>query len=75
MVRSDKTAGSHGPVPGVILLDDSFTEASMEIELEQHPLGGKEPNKESQRSRKAQRGSTLPRRLQRKREERFTPGT
>lgn len=38
VIHSDKTAGSHGPVPGVILLDDSFTETGMETELEQHPL-------------------------------------
>jgi len=37
VVRSDKTPGSHGPVPGTILLDDSFTEASMETALDQHP--------------------------------------
>jgi CHAT domain-containing protein/Tfp pilus assembly protein PilF len=37
VVRSDKTAGSHGPVPGTILLDDSFTETSMETALDQHP--------------------------------------
>ena len=37
VIRSDKTFGSHGPVPGVILLDDSFTETSMESELELHP--------------------------------------
>jgi CHAT domain-containing protein/tetratricopeptide (TPR) repeat protein len=37
VVRSDKTAGSHGPVPGTILLDDSFTETSMETALGQHP--------------------------------------
>jgi CHAT domain-containing protein len=37
VIRSDKTVGSHGPVPGTILLDDSFTETSMEAALEQHP--------------------------------------
>ncbi len=37
VVRSDKTPGSHGPVPGTILLDDSFTETGMETALEQHP--------------------------------------
>ena len=37
MVRSDKTPGSHGPVPGTILLDDSFTETGMETALDQHP--------------------------------------
>jgi CHAT domain-containing protein len=37
VVSSNKTAGSHGPVPGTILLDDSFTEAGMETALEQHP--------------------------------------
>ena len=37
VVRSDKTPGSHGPVPGTILLDDSFTEAGMESALDQHP--------------------------------------
>jgi CHAT domain-containing protein len=29
--------GSHGPVPGTILLDDSFTETGMETALHQHP--------------------------------------
>ncbi len=37
VVRSEKTPGSHGPVPGTILLDDSFTETGMETALEQHP--------------------------------------
>jgi len=37
VVHSDTTAGSHGPVPGVILLDDLFTETQMESELEHHP--------------------------------------
>jgi CHAT domain-containing protein/tetratricopeptide (TPR) repeat protein len=37
VVRSDKTPGSHGPVPGTILLDDSFTETGMETALDQHP--------------------------------------
>jgi CHAT domain-containing protein/tetratricopeptide (TPR) repeat protein len=37
VVHSDKTPGSHGPVPGTILLDDSFTEAGMETALDQHP--------------------------------------
>ncbi|MFZ0819580.1 MAG: tetratricopeptide repeat protein [Candidatus Acidiferrales bacterium] len=37
VVRSDTAARSHGPVPGTILLDDFFTETSMEIALEQHP--------------------------------------
>jgi CHAT domain-containing protein/tetratricopeptide (TPR) repeat protein len=37
VVRSDKTPGSHGPLPGTILLDDSFTETGMEAALEQHP--------------------------------------
>jgi CHAT domain-containing protein/tetratricopeptide (TPR) repeat protein len=37
VVRSDQTPGSHGPVPGTILLDDSFTETGMETALEQHP--------------------------------------
>jgi CHAT domain-containing protein len=37
VIRSDKTPGSHGPVPGTILLDDSFTEASMRTALHQHP--------------------------------------
>ena len=37
VVRSDKTPGSHGPVPGTILLDDSFTQAGMRSALEQHP--------------------------------------
>ncbi|MGA9626534.1 MAG: CHAT domain-containing protein [Bryobacteraceae bacterium] len=37
VVRSEGTPGSHGPVPGTILLDDSFTEAGMETALEQHP--------------------------------------
>jgi CHAT domain-containing protein len=38
VVRSDSTPGSHGPVPGTILLDDSFTETGMETALDQHPL-------------------------------------
>jgi len=37
VVRSDQTPGSHGPVPGTILLNDSFTEAGMETALERHP--------------------------------------
>jgi CHAT domain-containing protein/Tfp pilus assembly protein PilF len=37
VVRSDKVPGSHGPVPGTILLDDSFTETGMESALDQHP--------------------------------------
>jgi CHAT domain-containing protein/Tfp pilus assembly protein PilF len=37
VVRSDKTPGSHGLVPGTILLDDSFTETGMETALDQHP--------------------------------------
>jgi CHAT domain-containing protein/tetratricopeptide (TPR) repeat protein len=37
VVRSDKTPGSHGPVPGTILLDDSFTDTAMQTALEQHP--------------------------------------
>ena len=37
VVRSEKTPGSHGPVPGTILLDDSFTETGMETALDQHP--------------------------------------
>jgi CHAT domain-containing protein/tetratricopeptide (TPR) repeat protein len=37
VVLSDKTPSSHGPVPGTILLDDSFTETSMETALDQHP--------------------------------------
>jgi CHAT domain-containing protein/tetratricopeptide (TPR) repeat protein len=37
VIHSDKTAGSHGPVPGTILLDDTFTETEMERSLEQHP--------------------------------------
>jgi CHAT domain-containing protein/tetratricopeptide (TPR) repeat protein len=37
VVRSDKTPGSHGPIPGTILLDDSFTETGMETALRQHP--------------------------------------
>jgi CHAT domain-containing protein len=37
VVHSDNMPDSHGPVPGVILLDDSFTETSMETSLEQHP--------------------------------------
>lgn len=37
VVRSSKTPSSHGPIPGTILLDDSFTEVSMENALEQHP--------------------------------------
>jgi CHAT domain-containing protein/tetratricopeptide (TPR) repeat protein len=37
VVRSDRTPGSHGPVPGTILLDDSFTETAMETALDQHP--------------------------------------
>jgi len=37
VVLSDKTPSSHGPVPGTILLDDSFTETGMETALDQHP--------------------------------------
>jgi len=37
VVRSDQTPSSHGPVPGTILLDDSFTETGMESALDQHP--------------------------------------
>jgi CHAT domain-containing protein/Tfp pilus assembly protein PilF len=37
VVHSEKTAGSHGPVAGTILLDDSFTETNMESALERHP--------------------------------------
>jgi CHAT domain-containing protein/tetratricopeptide (TPR) repeat protein len=37
VVRSDQTPGSHGPVPGTILLDDSFTETGMETALDEHP--------------------------------------
>jgi CHAT domain-containing protein/Flp pilus assembly protein TadD len=37
VVRSEKTPSSHGPVPGTILLDDSFTETGMEAALDQHP--------------------------------------
>lgn len=37
VVRNEKTPGSHGPVPGTILLDDSFTESGMESALDQHP--------------------------------------
>jgi CHAT domain-containing protein/tetratricopeptide (TPR) repeat protein len=37
VVRSDQTPGSHGPVPGTILLDDSFTETGMETALDRHP--------------------------------------
>ena len=37
VVRSDKTPNSHGPLPGTILLDDSFTETAMETALDQHP--------------------------------------
>ena len=37
VVRSDQMSGSHGPVPGTILLDDSFTETGMEAALDQHP--------------------------------------
>ncbi len=37
VVHSDTAAGSHGPVPGDILLDDLFTETGMESELEHHP--------------------------------------
>jgi len=37
VVRSDATPGSHGPVAGTILLDDSFTETGMETALQQHP--------------------------------------
>jgi len=37
VVSSDKTPGSHGPVPGMILLDDSFTETGMKTALHQHP--------------------------------------
>jgi CHAT domain-containing protein/Tfp pilus assembly protein PilF len=37
VVRSDNLPGSHGPLPGTILLDDSFTETGMESALDQHP--------------------------------------
>lgn len=37
VIRSASAPGSHGPIPGTILLDDSFTETSMETALEQHP--------------------------------------
>jgi CHAT domain-containing protein len=37
VIHSDATAGSRGPVPGTILLDDSFTETNMENALERHP--------------------------------------
>jgi CHAT domain-containing protein/tetratricopeptide (TPR) repeat protein len=37
VVRSDTTPGSHGPVLGTILLDDSFTERGMETALDEHP--------------------------------------
>jgi len=37
VVHSDKTPGSHGPVLGTILLDDSFTDTAMQTALEQHP--------------------------------------
>jgi CHAT domain-containing protein len=37
VVRSDQTPGSHGPVPGTILLDDSFTQTGMESALDQRP--------------------------------------
>ena len=37
VVRSENAPGSHGPVPGTILLDDSFTETAMETALDQHP--------------------------------------
>jgi len=37
VVSSDRTPGSHGPVPGTILLDDSFTETGMESALDRHP--------------------------------------
>jgi CHAT domain-containing protein/Flp pilus assembly protein TadD len=38
VIHSEKTAGSHGPVAGTILLDDSFTRTNMESALEQHPM-------------------------------------
>ena len=37
VVRSDTSPGSHGPVPGTILLDDRFTEMALEGELHRHP--------------------------------------
>jgi CHAT domain-containing protein len=37
VVSSEQAPGSHGPLPGTILLDDSFTEAGMESALDQHP--------------------------------------
>ncbi len=37
VVRSDQAPSSHGPVPGTILLDDSFTETGMETALGRHP--------------------------------------
>jgi hypothetical protein len=37
VIRSDKTPGSHGPVAGTILLNESFTETAMKTALDQHP--------------------------------------
>jgi CHAT domain-containing protein/tetratricopeptide (TPR) repeat protein len=37
VVHNDSMAGSHGPVAGTILLNDSFTERNMEAGLEKHP--------------------------------------
>jgi len=37
VVRSDNIPASHGPLPGTILLDDSFTETGMETALDKHP--------------------------------------
>jgi CHAT domain-containing protein len=37
VIHSQSTAGSRGPVPGTIILNDSFTLHNMETDLEQHP--------------------------------------
>jgi CHAT domain-containing protein/Tfp pilus assembly protein PilF len=37
VITSTALKGSHGPVPGTIMLDDSFTEKSMESALDQPP--------------------------------------
>jgi CHAT domain-containing protein len=37
VVHTDKTPGSHGPIPGTILLNESFTASAMRALLDEHP--------------------------------------